>query len=249
MRRISPVHWVFLPPKPGQGTPRDRQVNFRRRFAMMVLPQRITRAMPTPTAPLPVSTPPAVTREDRERQNGHAAVVLWFTGLSGAGKTTLSRHVEQRLLELGVHTHSLDGDEVRRTLNRDLGFSPQDRRENVRRLGEVAKLMFDAGVIVLVAVISPYRRDREAARSLFPDGRFVEIFVDTPLDVCEARDPKGLYKRARQGLVRDMTGVDAPYERPEAPELALPWDDQPPERLTELVLAFLHGQGLIGTDP
>jgi len=144
--------------------------------------------------------------------------VIWFTGLSGAGKSTLAEALESSLQAAGLHTYLLDGDRLRLGLNRDLGFSEQERQENIRRAGEVAALMVDAGLIVLAAFISPFRADRDAVRQLVP-GRFVEVFIDTPLHVCEARDPKGLYRRARAGLIQNFTGLDSPFEAPQAAEL------------------------------
>lgn len=144
--------------------------------------------------------------------------VIWFTGLSGAGKSTLAEALESSLQAAGLHTYLLDGDRLRLGLNRDLGFSEQERQENIRRAGEVAALMTEAGLIVLAAFISPFRADRDAVRQLLP-GRFVEVFIDTPLHVCEARDPKGLYRRARAGLIQNFTGLDSPFEAPQAAEL------------------------------
>ena len=151
---------------------------------------------------------------------GHRGLVVWFTGLSGAGKSTIAEAAEQRLTQLGMHAYRLDGDELRTGLSSDLGFSPADREENVRRVGEVARLMADAGLVVLVALISPYRSDRDRVRGRVGDA-FVEVFVDTPLDICESRDPKGLYRRVRQGLIPEFTGISAPYEAPLHPELRI----------------------------
>jgi bifunctional enzyme CysN/CysC len=160
-------------------------------------------------------------------RNAHAAIkgqrpaILWFTGLSGAGKSTIANLVEKRLVSLGRHTVLLDGDNIRHGLNRDLGFTPADRVENIRRVAEVAKLMADAGLIVLVAFISPFRHERDMARSLAHSGEFFEIFIDAPLAVAESRDPKGLYKKARAGQLKNFTGIDSPYEAPEAPEIRI----------------------------
>ncbi|MFR0656380.1 adenylyl-sulfate kinase [Pantoea sp. SIMBA_079] len=162
-----------------------------------------------------------VTRTAREQQHGHQGVVLWFTGLSGSGKSTVAGALEQALHQLGVSTYLLDGDNVRHGLCRDLGFSDDDRRENIRRVGEVARLMVDAGLVVLTAFISPHRAERQMVRDLLGEGEFVEVFVDTPLAVCEARDPKGLYKKARAGELRNFTGIDSAYEAPEAADITL----------------------------
>ena len=169
--------------------------------------------MSNPAKPKPIG------RAEREQLKPHQGALVWFTGLSGSGKTTLARAVERELHGLGVHTYRLDGDVVREGLNADLGFAPADRRENVRRFCEVGRLMVDAGLIVLVAVIAPYASDRATSRARFGDGDFFEVWVDTTIDVCEQRDPKGLYKRARAGELPNFTGVSAPYEIPEAPEL------------------------------
>jgi bifunctional enzyme CysN/CysC len=172
--------------------------------------------------------------------------VLWFTGLSGAGKSTISNLVERKLHALGKHTYLLDGDNVRLGINRDLGFAEVDRIENIRRVAEVARLMVDAGLIVLTAFISPFRAERTLARSLVEEGRFIEIHVDAPLSVAEARDPKGLYRKARRGELMNFTGIDSPYEAPEAPELHLPADDATTaEALADRVVALLQARGLL----
>ncbi|QMV13177.1 adenylyl-sulfate kinase [Vibrio spartinae] len=171
--------------------------------------------------------------------------VLWFTGLSGAGKSTVAGALENRLAQLGYHTYLLDGDNVRHGLCRDLGFSAQDRRENIRRIGELAKLMADAGLIVLTAFISPHRTEREMVRELLPEGEFLEVFVNTTLDVCELRDPKGLYKKARAGEITNFTGIDAEYEVPLQPEIDLPAGDMGIDALVELCLTELSQRGII----
>lgn len=163
--------------------------------------------------------------------------VLWFTGLPGAGKSTISALVERKLHEMGRHTYLLDGDVVRTGLNADLGFSREARAENIRRIGEVARLMVDAGLIVIVAVISPFRAERECVKALFEPGEFLEIFVDTPPEVAEGRDPKGHYKRARRGEIKDFTGVDSPYERPGHPALVLETVKESAEALAERVVS------------
>ena len=161
----------------------------------------------------------SIAREDRERMNGHKSRVIWFTGLSGAGKSTLANVLEKELHAQGKRTYILDGDNVRLGLNKDLGFTNADRVENIRRVAEVAKLMMDAGLVVMTAFISPFRTEREMARQLIGAEHFIEVFVDTPLEVCEQRDPKGLYKLARKGQLSNMTGINSPYEAPIAPHL------------------------------
>ncbi len=186
----------------------------------------------------------AVTRAQRESQHGHQGVVLWFTGLSGSGKSTVAGALEQALHQLGVSTYLLDGDNVRHGLCRDLGFSDDDRKENIRRVGEVAKLMVDAGLVVLTAFISPHRAERQMVRDLLADGQFIEVFVDTPLAICEARDPKGLYKKARAGELRNFTGIDAVYEAPEQAEIHLD-GEQLVTKLTAQLLDLLRGRDII----
>jgi bifunctional enzyme CysN/CysC len=163
----------------------------------------------------------SITREDRERLNGHPCKVIWFTGLSGSGKSTIANALEKELHAQGRRTYILDGDNIRQGLNKDLGFTDADRIENIRRVAEVAKLMMDAGLIVMTAFISPFRAEREMARELIGTKQFIEVFVDTPLEVCEQRDPKGLYKKARSGQLPNMTGINSPYERPLNPECML----------------------------
>jgi bifunctional enzyme CysN/CysC len=165
---------------------------------------------------------------------------LWFTGLSGSGKSTIANLVEKRLFAQGRHTYVLDGDNVRHGLNQDLGFTDADRVENIRRVAETAKLFVDAGLIVLVSFISPFRSERRLARELLQPGEFIEVFVDTPLDVCIARDPKGLYRRAQAGLIKNFTGLDSPYETPENPEVVLKTEAESPEALAERVVSYLR---------
>jgi bifunctional enzyme CysN/CysC len=172
--------------------------------------------------------------------------VLWLTGLSGAGKSTIANLVERRLHETGCHTYLLDGDNMRHGLNKDLGFTASDRVENIRRTAEVAKLMVDAGLIVIVALISPFAHERDLARSLVADGEFLEIFIDAPIEVAEKRDPKGLYKKARRGELRNFTGIDAPYERPQSPDLHLETARLTPMQATDAVMALLARNGLAG---
>lgn len=186
-----------------------------------------------------------IDRTSRARQKQQRPCVVWFTGLSGAGKSTLSGLVDRRLFELGHHTYVLDGDHLRRGLNRDLGFTDADRAENIRRAAEVACLMADAGLIVLAAFISPFRAERRLVRELLPAGEFVEIFVDAPLAVAEQRDPKGLYRKARRGELKQFTGIDSPYEPPEAPDLRIPTDRLTEEQGRDAVLALLARRGII----
>ncbi|MEY4580554.1 MAG: hypothetical protein RL701_5257 [Pseudomonadota bacterium] len=187
-----------------------------------------------------------ITRAEREQVRGHRGATLWFTGLSGSGKSTLAAAIERRLLERGCATYLLDGDNVRHGLNRDLGFAPEDRSENNRRIGEVAKLFTDASVLCLCAFISPYREDRARLRAAMPSGDFVEIYVRASLAVCEERDPKGLYKKARAGEIHDMTGIGAPYETPEAPELVLDTESGVIDGNVEEAVRFLEKNGYIG---
>jgi len=187
----------------------------------------------------------AITRADREKLNGHRSAILWFTGLSGAGKSTVAHAVEERLHELGCLTYVCDGDNIRHGLNANLGFSPDDRVENIRRLGEVAKLFLDAGVITLTAFISPYRADRDRARGLVAAGDFVEIYCRCALDVCESRDVKGLYKKARAGQIPEFTGISAPYEEPLNAEIVLDTDQTPIEGCVDAVIAYLRGKGIV----
>jgi adenylylsulfate kinase len=186
-----------------------------------------------------------VSAEERAAAHGHAPATLWFTGLSGSGKSTIANEVERRLVERDVSAYVLDGDNVRHGLNADLGFSPEDREENIRRIGEVCRLFHDAGLVVLTAFISPYRADRDRVRAIHPPDGFVEVYVDTPLEVCEARDPKGLYVKARAGEIPDFSGISAPYEPPEAPEVRLPTADRSLEECVAIVLDHLEAQGVI----
>jgi bifunctional enzyme CysN/CysC len=186
-----------------------------------------------------------VDKAARAALNVQKPVVLWFTGLSGAGKSTIANLVEKRLHAQGRHTMTLDGDNVRHGLNRDLGFSEADRVENIRRVAEVSKLFVEAGVIVLVSFISPYRAERGLARDCVEPDEFIEIYVDTPVDECRRRDPKGLYQRADAGQIRNFTGIDAPYEPPEAPEIHLPTLEAPAEALAERIFADLRRRGIV----
>jgi adenylylsulfate kinase len=187
-----------------------------------------------------------ITRADREKLNCHQGFTLWFTGLSASGKSTLAVALEQKLHERHCQTYILDGDNIRHGLNKDLGFSPQDRNENIRRIGEVAHLLRDAGLINMVAFISPYRSDRKLARDLSKnDGTFIEIYVACPVDICEARDPKGMYQKARQGIIKEFTGISAPYEAPENPEIHLRTGQHTVGECVDQVLNYLATQRLI----
>lgn len=186
----------------------------------------------------------AVLPAQRAALMGHAPCCIWLSGLSASGKTSLAHALEGALHQRGRHTYVLDGDNLRQGLNADLGFSADARAENIRRMAHVARLMADAGLVVIVSAISPFAADRTQARALFAPGAFVEVFVDTPLAVCEARDPKGLYARARRGELRDFTGIDSPYERPLQPELHLQGEDLAPEVALGAVLAYLDALGL-----
>lgn len=186
-----------------------------------------------------------VTAEDREKLLNQKGCVIWFTGLSGSGKSTLANAVEQVLHQQNHHTYVLDGDNVRHGLNKNLGFSPEDREENIRRIGEVAKLFADAGTIVMTAFISPYRIDRDMARGLVAKGRFVEVFVECPVEVCEERDTKGLYKKARAGEIKEFTGISAPYESPLNAEITVDTAALSLEECVEAVVASLVKTGLV----
>jgi len=186
-----------------------------------------------------------VTRLRREAQNRHRGAIIWFTGLSGSGKSTLAHEVEERLHRMGCRTFVLDGDNVRHGLCGDLGFSAEDRVENIRRIGEVAKLFMEAGVIVLTAFISPFRVDRDKVRAMVQAGEFLEIYCQCPIEVCEQRDVKGMYKKARAGKIDKFTGISSPYEAPEKPELAVDTSALSLEECVRQVIRMLHG----GTDP
>ena len=190
-----------------------------------------------------------IVQDDRERLNGHKAVVLWFTGLSGSGKSTLAHAVESALFEQECRTYVLDGDNIRHGLNKNLGFSPEDRAENIRRIGEVANLFVQAGVIALTAFISPYRADRDAARAIAQanvSDSFIEIYVKCDVDVCEQRDTKGLYKKARAGEIKEFTGISAPYEEPLNPELIVDTASESLEESAQKVITLLKQRGIIG---
>ncbi|MFH1843162.1 MAG: adenylyl-sulfate kinase [bacterium] len=187
----------------------------------------------------------AVTHGERIARNGHRGAILWFTGLSASGKSTLASLVEKELFARGCNTYVLDGDNVRYGLNSDLGFSPEDRAENIRRIGEVANLMMDAGIISLTAFISPYRSDRRRCRDIAPDGHFIEIFCRCSLEECERRDPKGLYKKARKGEIPEFTGISAPYEEPENPEVVVETDRMSPPECVGQIIDHLEAAGFL----
>ena len=185
-----------------------------------------------------------ITQADREQLNGHKAVVLWFTGLSGSGKSTIAHAVEEELFRRGCRSYVLDGDNIRHGLNKNLGFSPEDRAENIRRIGEVAHLFAQAGIIAITAFISPYREDRDNARRIASNG-FIEAYVKCSVDVCESRDTKGLYKKARAGEIKEFTGISAPYEEPLNPELILDTDQETLEESTQKVIHLLIQRGIV----
>lgn len=186
-----------------------------------------------------------VSKADRCRLNGHKGAVLWFTGLSACGKSTIANTLDHLLHAQGKHSMVLDGDNIRHGLNKNLGFSAEDRAENIRRIGEVAKLFCDAGVIALTAFISPYRADRDKVRALLAPGEFVEIYVKASIETCEKRDPKGLYKKARAGEIKGFTGIDDPYEAPEKPELVLDSDTKDIDQLAQEVIDYLKTNGVL----
>ncbi len=186
-----------------------------------------------------------ITKTDREKKYGYKGVVIWFTGLPSSGKSTLANELEERLFERGCHTYILDGDNIRHGLNFNLGFSVEDRQENIRRIGEVAKLFATAGTIVLTAFISPYRADREKARNLLPEGEFIEVYVHCDISVCKERDPKGLYKKAEAGEIPEFTGVSAPYEEPLMPEIFLNNDKNSITESVSKIIKYLEEKNII----
>ncbi len=183
-----------------------------------------------------------IRKSDRVRHLGQRPLVVWFTGLSGSGKSTLAGKVEEELFKRGFKTMLLDGDKLRQGLNKDLGFDDQSRKENIRRIGECCRLFNDAGLVTITSFISPFKSEREWVRSLFPAGEFIEVFVDTPLDVCEARDPNGLYKMAREGKIKNFTGIDSAYEIPENAELTIKTDNLPLEKCVQEIVDVILGR-------
>ena len=189
-----------------------------------------------------------VKKEDRQKIKHHKPTIIWFTGLSASGKSTLANELEYILNKQNIHTYILDGDNIRRGLNNNLGFSPEDRKENIRRIGEVAKLFVDAGIIVLVSFISPYIEDRNKVRSLVDKDEFIEVYVKCPLDVVEKRDPKGLYKKAKKGIIKEFTGISAPYEEPLNPELVIETDKLNIKDSVNKILQYLIKNGVVKYD-
>lgn len=181
-----------------------------------------------------------VTKEQRQERNGHKSVIIWFTGLSGSGKSTISVALEKALFDRNMSSYRLDGDNVRHGLNQNLGFSPEDRKENIRRIGEVGKLMVDAGVITMTAFISPYEEDRTDVRNILDDGEFIEVYTKCSVDECENRDPKGLYKKARSGEIKGFTGINAPYEEPTNPEIVLDTEVESVESSVDKIISYLE---------
>jgi adenylylsulfate kinase len=187
----------------------------------------------------------SISKIDRRKKNGHGSCALWFTGLSGSGKSTIANAVSNELFKHGISEYVLDGDNIRHGLNKDLGFSDYDRTENIRRIGEVAKLFVDSGKVVTTAFISPFRSDRDQVRALFEDGEFIEVFVQCPIEECERRDPKQLYAKARRGEIKDFTGIDSPYESPEQAEITLHSNQVTVEEAVEQVFAYLRQKNII----
>lgn len=189
-----------------------------------------------------------VTRERRERQNGHKSFILWFTGLSGSGKSTIAHALEEQLHQMGCRTFVFDGDNVRHGLNRDLGFSKEDRKENIRRIGEMCKLFIEAGVIALTAFISPFREDRDMVRQLVGDGDFIEIYCDCSLQTCESRDVKGLYAKAKRGEIPEFTGISSPYEIPENPEIVINTEENSLDKCVDTIIQYLVERKILKYD-
>ncbi|WP_452227218.1 adenylyl-sulfate kinase [Lacinutrix cladophorae] len=180
-----------------------------------------------------------VSKKDREEKNKHKSFLIWFTGLSGSGKSTIANVVEQELYKLGVKTYSLDGDNIRKGINKDLSFAPEDRTENIRRIAEIANLMVDAGLVVLAAFVSPYRKDRENIKTIVKDVNFLEVFINTSLEECERRDVKGLYKKSRAGEIKNMTGISSPYEAPQNPDIEIKTEECTVEEAVNTILNYI----------
>lgn len=180
-----------------------------------------------------------ISQQDRKEANQHNAFLIWFTGLSGSGKSTIANVVEQKLFKLGIKTYSLDGDNIRKGINNDLTFSPEDRTENIRRIAEVANLMIDSGLVVLAAFVSPYKKDRDNLKNIVKDVNFVEIYVNTSIEECERRDVKGLYKKAREGKIKNMTGISAPYEAPENPNIEIKTENESIEDAAQRIVDYI----------
>ncbi|MBU2938051.1 adenylyl-sulfate kinase [Lacinutrix sp. C3R15] len=181
-----------------------------------------------------------VSKEDRQENNKHTSFLVWFTGLSGSGKSTIANVVEQELYKLGVKTYTLDGDNIRKGINSDLTFAPEDRTENIRRIAEIANLMVDAGLVTLAAFVSPYRKDRENIKSIVKDANFIEVYINTSVEECERRDVKGLYKKARAGEIKNMTGISAPYEAPENPDIEIKTEEKTVEEAVKDIMAYIR---------
>ncbi|AUC74735.1 adenylyl-sulfate kinase [Olleya sp. Bg11-27] len=180
-----------------------------------------------------------VSKVDRQKKNKHKSFLMWFTGLSGSGKSTIANVVEQELFKLGIKTYTLDGDNIRRGINKDLTFSPEDRTENIRRLAEIANLMLDAGLVTLAAFVSPYKKDRENIKNTVKGVNFVEVYINTSIEECERRDVKGLYKKARAGEIKNMTGISAPYEEPENPDIEIKTEEKTVEEAVQEILNYI----------
>lgn len=184
----------------------------------------------------------SISKVDRQVNNGHKSFILWFTGLSGSGKSTVANALAKMLFQQGIQTYVLDGDNIRQGLNQDLGFSDKERKENIRRIGEVAKLFVDSGQVVITAFISPFKEDRETVRKLVEEDEFVEVYIKCPLEICEKRDPKGLYQKARRGKIKQFTGIDAPYEPPEKPEILLDTEKYSVEECVSQIMEWLRSK-------